>query len=190
MKQKLRAAALQKRNAMPPNLRQENSRRMAAILLQSERYRQAERIFTFVSMGSEIETREIMTQAWRDGKTVAVPKTEKGRVMVFLPIASLADLREGRFGVMEPAGEKAQEIVPQAGDLFLVPGALFDEKKHRLGYGGGYYDTYFAKHGGFEKIGLAFSIQIQKEPLPVEETDIPLDEIVTENGWMGGKNHG
>ncbi len=45
-------------------------------------------------------------------------------------------------------------------------------------------DTYFEKHGGVAKNGC----QMQKEPLPVEETDIPLNEIVTENGWIGGEH--
>ena len=93
----------------------------------------------------------------------------------------LADLQEGRFGVREPLGE--EERVPKKGDLFLVPGALFDRKKNRIGYGGGYYDTYFEKYQGYRKTGIAFSEQISESVIPTEETDIPLDDIVTENGW-------
>ena len=125
--------------------------------------------------------REILKQAWRDGKAVAVPKTEKGRKMIFLKINSFADLQEGRFGVMEPVG--GEEMIPEKDDLFLVPGALFDRKKNRIGYGGGYYDTYFEKYRGYRKIGIAFSEQITETDIPTEAYDIPLDDIVTENGW-------
>lgn len=181
MKTALRKTALAARNALPAEQRTAKSRRMAAHLLQNQAYKQTGRIFSYVSMGSEAETREILEQAWRDGKTVAVPKTGKNREMVFLEIDSFADLREGHFGVMEPVD--GTELIPEEGDLFLVPGALFDRKKNRLGYGGGYYDTYFEKYRGYRKIGLAFGMQISAEDLPAEETDVPLDAIVTENGW-------
>lgn len=189
MKKELRAEALRQRDEMPLAERREKSRQITMHILQSKAYQEAKRIFTFVSMGSEVETKDIIAQAWKEGKIVAVPKTEKGRVMYFLKIDSFADLQKGRFGVMEPLGEKEQEIIPEKGDLFLVPGALFDEKKNRIGYGGGYYDTYFEKYRGYEKIGLAFRSQVCMAPLSIEKTDIPLDDIVTENGWMGGRNH-
>lgn len=85
------------------------------------------------------------------GKLLPVPKTEKQREMQFYEIRSLAELSEGRFGVREPKGGAV--CVPKEGDLLLVPGLLFDGKKNRLGYGGGYYDTYFAKHKEGKRIG-------------------------------------
>ena len=183
MKKKLREEALKRRNLIPEEERMGKSLRMAEHILQSEAFQKAEKVFTFVSMGSEVKTEKIITQAWKEGKIVAVPKTEKKRVMYFLPVASWEDLQEGRFHVMEPQGTAEDAIVPAEGDLFLVPGALFDGRKHRIGYGGGYYDTYFEKYRGYRKIGLAFSEQISEMPLPAEEFDIPLDDIVTENGW-------
>lgn len=181
MKKALRKEALAKRNGMSAEERAEKSRRITEHILQSEAYKEAKQVFTFVSMGSEVETREIIAQALQDGKTVAVPKTGKDRKMVFLQISAFEDLQEGRFGVMEPMG--GEEKIPEKEDLFLVPGAVFDRKKNRIGYGGGYYDTYFEKYKGYRKIGLAFGIQLQNEEIPVEETDIPLDNIITENGW-------
>ncbi|WP_405728348.1 5-formyltetrahydrofolate cyclo-ligase [Anaerotignum sp.] len=181
MKKKLRKEALAKRKEIPTEERAEKSRRITEHILQSEAYQRAETVFSFVSMDAEVETDEILRQAWKDRKTVAVPKTKPDREMIFLKIGSFADLKEGRFGVREPLGE--EERVPKKGDLFLVPGALFDRNKNRIGYGGGYYDTYFEKHQGYRKIGLAFSEQISETAIPTEETDIPLDDIVTENGW-------
>lgn len=183
MKKELRKEALVKRNDLHPEDRAEKSKRITEYILKSEAYVNAKRVFSFVSMGSEVETRMVLEQAWKDGKIVAVPKTEKGRRMYFLQINSLSDLQEGRFGVMEPLGSQENEIIPAEGDLFLVPGALFDKKKNRIGYGGGYYDTYFEKYKGYRKIGLAFCLQVQTALIPVEKTDIPLDDIVTENGW-------
>lgn len=64
-------------------------------------------------MGSEVETEEIIRQAWQDGKAVAVPKTEKQREMQFYEIRSLAELSEGRFGVREPKGGRS--LRPEGG---------------------------------------------------------------------------
>ena len=79
MKKKLREETLAKRNNIPAELRMEKSRIITEYILQSDAYKQAKAVFSFVSMGSEVETREILKRAWRDGKTVAVPKTENGR---------------------------------------------------------------------------------------------------------------
>lgn len=179
MKRELRQRALAVRNALEK--REEKSGRITAHILQSAAYRNTERIFTFVSMGSEVETEEIIRQAWQDGKTVAVPKAEGYREMQFYEIHSPAALSAGRFGVREPKGGTV--CIPETGDLLLVPGLLFDEKKNRLGYGGGYYDTYFAKHREGKRIGLAFAAQLSAERLPAGERDVPLDAVVTENGW-------
>ena len=159
MKKELRQRALAVRNALEK--RKEKSRQIAAHILESAAYQNTERIFAFVSMGSEVETEQ--------------------REMHFYEIRSLAELSEGRFGVREPKGGAV--CVPKEGDLLLVPGLLFDGKKNRLGYGGGYYDTYFAKHKEGKRIGLAFAAQRFAEELPTEETDVPLDAVITENGW-------
>lgn len=183
MKQKWRKAALAKRNQLSTEQRAEKSAKITKLILESEAYQKAERVFSYVSMGTEVETWDILRQALLDGKMVAVPKTEKNRKMTFLEIHSRMDLQEGRFGVMEPSGDEKKIRVPKAGDLFLVPGVLFDQKKNRMGYGGGYYDTYFAAYQGYRKIGLAFSEQLSAAEIPMEETDFPLDAIVTEDGW-------
>ena len=183
MKKKLREDALARRNLISKEEREKKSLCIAEHILQSDVFRNAEKIFIFVSMGSEVETEKIIQQAWKEGKIVAVPKTEKRRSMSFLPITSFEDLQEGRFHVLEPQGTMADALIPGKGDLFLVPGALFDRKKNRIGYGGGYYDAYFEKYQGYRKIGLAFSEQISEVPIPAEEYDIPVDDIVTENGW-------
>jgi 5-formyltetrahydrofolate cyclo-ligase len=185
MKIQLRQAALAKRNGISAAERAEKSQRIMAHILQSDAYLRARRIFSFVSIGSEVDTGALLQQAWRDGKDVAVPKTGKNREMNFWRIESFGALRMGRFGVPEPYCGTV--VTPEEGDLFLVPGLLFDRNKNRLGYGGGYYDTYFQKHGGFRRIGVAFSEQLSETVIPVGEFDILLDDIVTENGWEDEK---
>ena len=46
-------------------------------------------------------------------------------------------------------------------DMVVVPGVAFDEKRNRIGFGAGYYDS-FLKNTKKEchKVGIAFEIQI------------------------------
>ncbi len=181
-KQALRKVILERRKQLSAEERREKSKTILENILQKEEYKKAERVFVYISMGAEVETTELIQQAWRGGKTVAVPKTAKGRKMYFLPMTSFEALEKSKFGVYEPIGGEEDTLIPQEDDLFLIPGVVFDTKKNRMGYGGGYYDRYFAENREIRKIGLAFQMQVQEEEIPTEETDIPLDEIITENG--------
>lgn len=68
-------------------------------------------------------------------------------------------------------------------DIIICPILSFDKNKHRLGYGGGYYDRTLAKLKDQQHkltiIGVAYNLQ-EDELLPNLAHDIPLDFIVTE----------
>jgi len=69
-------------------------------------------------------------------------------------------------------------------DLFIVPGAVFDLKGVRIGYGVGYYDKFFNENKiKVPKIALAFEFQIAKE-IELEAHDVNMDLIITENSLM------
>jgi 5-formyltetrahydrofolate cyclo-ligase len=57
----------------------------------------------------------------------------------------------------------------------------FDRAGGRIGYGAGYYDRFLSKNPGMRKIGIAFACQ-EVERLPVDENDIRMDVIITEDG--------
>ncbi|WP_304507474.1 5-formyltetrahydrofolate cyclo-ligase [Anaerotignum sp.] len=188
MKNKLRQKILQKRKEMSEEVRQKESSRIIDILCSSERYQKADTIFTYISMGEEVNTYQLIEQAWRDGKKVAVPVAKlKGR-MYFVTISSFLELKKSRFGVMEPEKGEDEEVTPGERDFFLVPGSVFDKKGNRYGYGGGYYDRFFQQYPDIYKIAVAFSFQIMEDDLQVDAYDIPVDCIVTEKGVIGGCN--
>lgn len=74
--------------------RLELDRRMTAALLNCELYSNARSILTYVSVGSEPDTRDFINAALRDGKTVAVPNCDSGE-MLFYQIDSLDSLSPG-----------------------------------------------------------------------------------------------
>ena len=60
-----------------------------------------------------------------------------------------------------------------------MPGVAFDEARHRIGYGGGFYDRYLEVHPGLLTAAIAFQFQVKAE-VPVAKFDILPGRIVTE----------
>ena len=87
-------------------------------------------------------------------------------------------LREGPFGAKVPMVDDYFDP-----EILIVPLVAFDKNGGRLGYGGGFYDRTLERlraRRATLAIGFAFDAQ-QAEALPLEETDQPLDMIVTES---------
>jgi 5-formyltetrahydrofolate cyclo-ligase len=64
-------------------------------------------------------------------------------------------------------------------DVILVPMLGFDERLHRIGYGGGHYDKFLRDQPFATKIGVCFEA-CKVDNIPAESHDINLDKIVTE----------
>lgn len=186
MKNKLRQEILQKRKELSEEERQLKSDKIMSTLRSSERYEKAKTIFTFISMNKEVNTYPLIEQAWKDGKKVAVPIAKAKGEMYFVPIDSFSELKKSGFGVMEPEKEREDRVIPKEGDVFLVPGSVFDKKGNRYGYGGGFYDRFFEQNPYIHRIAVAFSFQVMDFDLKVEAFDKPVDCIITENGLIGG----
>lgn len=144
-------------------------------------FAKAEDIYTYVDRNRESGTRRTIKTAFETGKKVWVPKVT-GDTMHFYRIESLAELRLGAYGIMEPKGDGPMDGAAwneACEGLMLMPGVAFDGQCRRVGYGGGYYDRYLAAHPGLRKMALAFEFQILPE-VPYEEHDIRPEIVVTE----------
>ena len=69
-------------------------------------------------------------------------------------------------------------------DVVIVPALAFDSKKNRIGFGGGYYDTFLEKvrkkNNKALFIGVCYDFQII-DSVPTEKHDVTLDFVVSEN---------
>lgn len=142
-------------------------------------YSKADKIFTFVSYGSEIDTIPFIKRALKDSKIVAVPVMRAEGEMIFIEIDSLSELIPNRYGIPEPEYNKYKILVSDNSTLIAVPGLAFDKEKYRIGYGGGYYDRYLSENIYMTSAGLCYEAQLT-DRLPREKTDIPVDIIATE----------
>lgn len=109
MKNKLRKEILQKRKEMTEAERKNQSEQIVDTLLGSEKYENADTVFTFIGMAEEVNTYPLIEQAWRDGKKVAVPIAKIKGEMYFVPITSFLELKKSHFGV-EPVKGKEEEV--------------------------------------------------------------------------------
>lgn len=140
---------------------------------------QAGTVCFYYPLGNEADLLPLAREALDAGKKVAFPRVE-GNGMEFFYVNSLGEFREGSFHVMEPIGS---EPITEPEALMLVPGVGFDAHGNRLGYGGGYYDRYFASHPKRVKVGAAYRFQLV-ELLEKGEHDVPMDGVVTEEGLL------
>ena len=183
-KKKLRSAYLEKRNNMEPEKRGAASKKIKEWVFANKRVKAAKILFVYASYKSEVETKEIIQGALRQGKRVAVPKVH-GTEMFFYEIQSWEELFPGYQGILEPQISGREPVIPTNNDVMLVPGAVFDRKGNRIGYGGGYYDRYLEKiREAFEQqpylMALSFGCQICPHKIPVETHDKKMDCILTE----------
>lgn len=152
---------------------------LAKQFLSLEEYKDCETLFAFVSSPIEVDTIGIINHAFADGKKVAVPKCSNlSGDMDFYYIASLSELKEGAYGILEPDSESTTPAISTDKDLCLVPGLSFDPKGYRLGFGKGYYDRFLADFKG-TTAGLCYTANLEKE-LPIDEYDIPVDIVITD----------
>jgi 5-formyltetrahydrofolate cyclo-ligase len=96
--------------------------------------------------------------------------------MVAGSFSSWGDLVPGELGILTPANSQS---CSGPFDVALTPGLGFTLSGHRMGFGRGYYDKWFAQNRVNHRIALAYEVQLVDE-IPVEDTDVPMEKIVTE----------
>jgi 5-formyltetrahydrofolate cyclo-ligase len=138
--------------------------------------RSAGRVFVFISSGTEVHTHDLIQQLLAEGREVAVPKIVGRTEMIACRLRAWEGLRPAQLGILSPV---VTEPVDAAFDVVVTPGLGFTEAGHRIGFGAGYYDRWFAGHQSRYKIAVAFETQIVPS-VPTDENDIPVDAIVTE----------
>lgn len=140
-------------------------------------YKKAKSVFVFISYKSEVDTRGIIEDILADGKKLLVPLV-KGKEMIAVEVKGIDDLEPNKMGILEPkSGDEVTDV-----DLTITPGLAFDKNGYRLGYGGGYYDKFFAKVDTI-RMGIGYSDQYV-ESLVHEDYDKALEYLLTEEGLI------
>ena len=180
-KQRLREERLAAREALSEQERSVLDDRITQKLLVTSEYAEATTVLTYVSVLSEVSTRMFIEYALRDGKTVAVPRCLPGHCLEFVAIASLEQLVEAPFNLLEPVKELPALTEDQKNNsICIVPALLVDTKGDRLGYGAGFYDRFLSTYPG-KKICLAYQQNLSRTMLPHTALDVAVDMVITES---------
>ena len=161
-KHEIRKNLILKRNQLSRETVQKNSNYIMEKL--HPYVKEAENIMIFMNMGNEVEITKLIT-LYPD-KKFYIPKTLSDRNMKI----NLYD----------------ENIL----DLIIVPAVAFDYTKNRIGFGGGYYDTFLSRillnnrNNGKNRnkpliIGVCYDFQLI-DYIPSEVHDIKVDSIITE----------
>lgn len=180
-KAEIRKEILAQRNKLSEEERKRASFLLTERILGHQWYYLSRVILGFVPYCSEIDIREILQDALQKGKKLYLPKV-KGEDIEFYLVESLENLEEGYKGIMEPKGDTPRFVYEEAfADqvLMLMPGAVFDVNRNRIGYGRGYYDRYLVDKEGLQlrTIGVGFQCQMVEE-IPTEEFDIKPYQVI------------
>ena len=170
------------RAAIPEQQRVQIDKAITARLVALPEFVACDLLLAYLSFGVEIETRDIIRTAWEAGKTVALPRCVPGtRSMKWYQIESFEGLVKSSLGVEEPAEDPTNEIAPSAFELALclVPGLSFDAQGFRMGYGGGFYDTFLKGFTG-TSVGLCRRAQLCEKIPALEPHDLPVNFVITE----------
>ncbi len=181
-KSSLRAAMLARRAALSADQVKAASQAVLDRLARLPVWDGVREALFYLPVKNEIDATGLLRSLWDKGVRILVPRCRKGQPGM-LDLACIDDLAKtcpGSFGVPEPHESLCRPPDAFSPDLILVPGAVFDRKGGRIGFGGGYYDRLLAGPGAKNAltIGLAHAFQLV-ERLPSDPWDKPVDAVCT-----------
>ena len=138
----------------------------------------AQRVFLYLSIRREVDTRRLIRDLLAAGRTVALPVSLAEGQMYFAEYRPDGLIEGSVVPIPEPDGD-APRIEPEDGDLILVPALTFDLNGYRMGQGGGYYDRFLSAHRLFS-VGLARD-KLLMARVPREKHDCSVSCLVTES---------
>jgi 5-formyltetrahydrofolate cyclo-ligase len=189
-KKEIRQVIKSEKSQLSDDMIQKASSIVTKKLLNSIEYQNSKVIYLYLSFNQEIRTDEIIYNALKNKKKVAVPRIDtltseevkdsnikRKKKMNFYYIQSMEELQTGFYGILEPV---TNNVAYDKEVLVIMPGLAFDNKFYRIGYGGGYYDDFLNsyKKNNYTKIALAYDFQLMDE-FEHNDYDVRVDQIIT-----------
>jgi 5-formyltetrahydrofolate cyclo-ligase len=176
-KQQIRSKILSRLKIQKEEDRDRKSNIVKQKLFRRAVFKRAKAVMFYVSFDGEVNTQDMIKEAYRLGKIVAVPVCKNDRITIRpCLLRDGAKVQKGPYGICEPAVKKYVKLEDL--DLVIVPGVAFDKEGNRLGRGRGCYDRFLKKIPfDIPSIGLAFDFQILPR-IPATATDIKIGEVI------------
>ena len=179
-KEELRKKYIDIRKKVEDRVRKSNS--ICQKVLETEEFKKAKIIACYMSLPTEVDTKLLIEESIKYGKTVVLPKVN-GQELEFYIIKDLdnSGFERSAIGVEEPKEFYHEKIDVYLIDLIIVPGICFDKEGNRLGFGKGYYDRTLKRTNNTYSIGICFREQIvQEKVIPVNSFDKKVDLVISD----------
>lgn len=180
-KDKIRREILARLRSQDIRERNRKSLKIKRRLFKEKVFEKAESIMFYVSKDYEVNTRDMIEEAFRLGKRVIVPVTRprKKRLILSEITDSKRQLEKGPFGIDQPKAEYIRAVTLRDIDMVIVPGVAFDKKGNRIGHGLGYFDRFLKSlPKKTPTIGLAFKFQLI-ERIKTLPWDVSVTKVIT-----------
>ena len=182
MKKAIREKKLLWRKQLSSIKRDKHSRIICAMVLKELEIFKPKKILFYAAKENEVDLMYLFERITTSNKggdwqpDLFFPRVSGVKEMVAVRVKDLQrDLFPGYKGIPEPKG--TSECLHTELDAILVPGLSFNRSKHRIGYGGGFYDR-FLQQVACKKIGVFYAAQ--EASFAPDPWDTPLDVVVTE----------
>lgn len=141
-------------------------------------------LFLPIENQAEIDLWEFIHWIWKTYPSIqlVVPVCDfKTRTMKTCLLTPSTTLRYDNYNIPEPI--EATEIPNSTIDLVITPLVVCDTLGYRVGYGKGFYDTFFSScKPNIQKIGIGL-FDLVSPIEDVDDWDIPLNHYITPKGF-------
>lgn len=146
-------------------------------------WREAREVLFYLPVKNEIDPSALLKELWARKARTLLPRCRENEpgMLDLACVESLETTCPGSYGIAEPLKSLCRAPETFTPDLILVPGAAFDRRGFRIGFGDGYYDRLLAKSSMkmAETIGLAYDFQIANR-LPADPWDKQVNIVCTD----------
>ncbi len=163
--------------------RLKKSRDILKKLFSMREFKNSKVIMFYAAFDGEVDTFEMIQQAQKLGKKIALPMIIRNQKRKNLRPALVANLNQhlrlGSYGIKEPKRSQCPSVEVEKINLIIVPGVAFDRRNNRLGRGQGYYDRFLSEvPSSIPTFGLAFDFQIVPQLPHQPEHDVRVSRVI------------
>lgn len=171
---------------MSPADRTAQSAAIRTAILHSQPWHDASSVMIFAAMADEPDLLPLLDAAGR--RHILFPRiATDGSSLSIHQVNHPQQLIPNPWGIREPDPAQCPPWDPHGVGLILVPGLAFGHDGSRLGHGKGFYDRLLASTSQAITCGVAFQCQLVPS-LPTEPHDIPMQCLVSPQGWRRLRN--
>lgn len=183
------------RQDVSPEIRKQAGRFVTRFALTQRLLSRKRRLGFYIPSKGELDCLPLLDRALWLGAECYLPVIPQARqrMLWFSRLGEGPHWSLNRYGIPEYGHPRFNRLRAAELDILFLPLLGFDESGHRMGMGGGYYDSslaFLARRTGWHKprlIGLAFEAQ-KVARLPTDPWDIPLDAVITERRYYRFSN--